>query len=141
MTLRSITVTGKHPYPARVTEFTQTFWDALRENRFITSSCKACGEKTFPPKVTCPRCWSTDQDWEQIDHRGTLYSWTRIHAAPAVFQAQAPYAVGVIDLDCGIRLACSLISERDDWECGMRVEMVALKYDDTVQFAAAPIET
>lgn len=139
MTLPSITVKGKHPYPPRITAFTQPFWDALRANRFITSTCNACGEKTFPPKITCPSCWSTDQGWTELDSRGTLYSWTRIHAAPATFQAQAPYAVGIVDLNCGIRLACSLVSDQEKWDCGTEVELVAINFDDAVHLAARPV--
>lgn len=96
---------------------------------------------TFPPKPVCPHCWSTKVSWCSLGSRGTLYSWTRIHAAPAAFSGEAPYAVGIVDLDDGVRLACRL-SEREgsDLKVGQRVEMQVLLYEDGALFAAKSIE-
>jgi uncharacterized OB-fold protein len=85
----------------------------------------------------CPHCWSADIEWSDLGTRGTLYSWTRIHAAPAVFSAEAPYAVGIVDLDEGIRLACRLVErDRRPPQIGQVVEMLVLRYRDGPIFAA-----
>src|SRR5690606_39039608 len=121
--------------------FTQEFWTALGQGRWQTSCCKSCGKQTFPPKPVCPHCWSTDMGWADMGTGGILYSWTRIHAAPAVFAPEAPYACGIVDLDSGIRLACRLV-ERDDLplKVGMPVEMLVLQYRDGPLFAARPVD-
>ncbi|MFG1343493.1 OB-fold domain-containing protein [Xanthobacter autotrophicus DSM 431] len=35
---------------------------------------------------------------------GVLVSWTLVRRPPTRFQADGPYAVAVVDLDCGVRL-------------------------------------
>jgi uncharacterized OB-fold protein len=138
-TLALIPVERERAYPPRVSAFTQPFWEGLRSGRWQTTCCEACGKATFPPKPVCPHCWSERMAWRPIPSRGTLYSWTRIHAAPKVFVAEAPYAVGVVDLDNGLRLATRLV-ERDGrpLACGMPVELVVLQYTDGPLLAARP---
>ncbi|MDO9504279.1 MAG: Zn-ribbon domain-containing OB-fold protein [Comamonadaceae bacterium] len=139
MTLPQISVDAQRAYPPRQSGFTQTFWSALADGRWTTTRCKACARQTFPPKPVCPHCWSTEIEWSELGATGILYSWTRIHAAPAVFAAESPYAVGIVDLEDGIRLACRLV-ERDDLPLtvGQPVEMLVLQYGDGPLFAARP---
>ena len=139
MTLSVLNVDAALAYPPRISEFTKTFWDALVQGRWTTTGCKACSRQTFPPKPVCPHCWSTDVEWSALSPRGTLYSWTRIHAAPAVFAAEAPYVAGIVDLDSGIRLACRLVdSHGTTWQPDMAVEIVVLRHQDGPLFAARP---
>lgn len=124
-------------YPPRVTGFTRPFWDGLLDGEFRTTRCAACGQATFPPKPICPHCWTDVVRWETIAPEGTLYSWTRIHAGPAVFAAQLPYEVGVVDLETGLRLACRLWSNVEtDWACAMPVRLMVLSAPDGPMFAA-----
>jgi len=141
MSLIKLDVDADRAYPPRQSAFTREFWSALDEGHWITTRCRACARQTFPPKPVCPHCWSADVEWSALGARGRLYSWTRIHAAPAVFGAEAPYAVGIVDLDDGIRLACRLV-ERDGAapRIGQPVEMVVLRYRDGPLFAARACE-
>ena len=131
MTLKSISMGRPRGYPPRVSAFTQTFWGCLGQGKWQTTCCEACGKFTFPPKKICPHCWSDNMAWKPLSHKGTLYSWTRIHAAPKVFEPEAPYAVGVIDLDIGLRIATRLVEQPGkSFQCGMPAELVVLQYDD-----------
>lgn len=130
MTLRRIAVDAARAYPPRVTQFTEQFWRGLAEGALRTTRCTACGEMSFPPKPICPSCWAVEIEWVEIDGAGTLYSWTRIHAGPAIFADELPYAVGVVDLACGIRLACRLYGTDVAWTCDQPVELVVLEYRD-----------
>lgn len=95
---------------------------------------------TFPPKIVCPHCWSTKVTWRSLGAQGTLYSWTRIYAAPAAFTGETPYAGGIVDLSDGIRLACRLVDvEGVPFTVGQPVEMCVLLYEDGPLFAARPI--
>jgi hypothetical protein len=135
-----IAMPGERAYPPRLSTFTQPFWDGLREGRWQTSGCQTCGRQTFPPKPVCPHCWSTDVAWGPLSPHGTLYSWTRIHAAPTVFAPEAPYAVGIVDLSTGIRLACRLIEVAGlPFTPDMPVNMAVLQYEDGPLFAARPV--
>ena len=131
MTLESIPVARARAYPPRMSAFTQPFWQGLGRGQWQSTCCQACGKATFPPKPICPHCWSDRMAWKDLSSSGLLYSWTRIHAAPKVFEGEAPYAVCVVDLDIGLRIATRLI-ERDgkDFKCGMPVELVVLQYED-----------
>ncbi len=141
MNLPKLPVDAERAYPPRLSAFTKTFWSALGEGRWITTRCRSCARQTFPPKPVCPHCWSPDPEWSELGTQGTLYSWTRIHAAPAVFAAEAPYAVGIVDLADGIRLACRLVErEGAPLRVGQAVEMLVLQYRDGPLFAARPLD-
>lgn len=131
---------GTLSYPPRHSAFTQTFWKGLRKGQWQTTCCEDCNKLTFPPKPVCPHCWSTRVVWHPLGAVGTLYSWTRIHAAPAAFANETPYAVGIVDLAEGVRLACRLLeAEGLDFSPGQPVEMLVLQYEDGPLFAARPV--
>lgn len=135
-----VAVAGRRAYPPRTSAFTQPFWAGLAQGHWQTTCCEACGRQTFPPRPICPHCWSDRVAWSPLSTRGTLYSWTRIHAAPAVFGAEAPYDVGIVDLDCGLRLACRLLeAQAVHWKPGIAMEMAVLNYEDGPLFAARPV--
>ena len=139
MTIDIVKTDRPRAYPPRVTAFTRPFWDGLAAGILRTTICDGCGRPSFPPKPICPNCWGDAVHWEEIDASGTLYSWTRIHAGPAVFEAELPYAVGVVDLAMGLRIACRL-HERElvDWRCDMPVRIVAVAAPDGPIFEAVP---
>jgi uncharacterized OB-fold protein len=138
-TLEIVPIDAARTYPPRVTRFTATFWQALQEGQLKTTRCESCRRLSFPPKPVCPHCWTEGICWEPLSGVGTLYSWTRIHAGPAIFEPELPYPVGVVDLDAGIRLACRLYGAAGtQWRCDMPVRMVALSYRDGPLMAACP---
>lgn len=125
------------PYPPRVSGFTAHFWAEMADGRLTTSRCGYCGRISFPPKALCPECWSQDIGWTDMPREGVLYSWTRIHAGPEVFQHLAPYVVGIVDFEQGLRLACPVVvSEGMEPAIGARVEMIVMQFDDGPLFAA-----
>jgi uncharacterized OB-fold protein len=137
MSLPILRIDGPRAYPPRSSAFTHTFWEALGQGRWITTCCRECGQQTFPPKSVCPHCWTPDPPWNDLESRGELYSWTRVHAAPTAFAGEAPYALGIVDLRSGLRIACRLVEPEDGViAIGNQVEMVVLRYDDGPMFAA-----
>ena len=79
------------------------FAQHLREGRLMASRCTACGQRSFPPRADCERCLSPDFEWVEIGGNGRLLTWSRIDAAPAGFEAYAPYTVAVLELADGGR--------------------------------------
>lgn len=138
MTMPIVPVAHDRRYPPRVTEFTTPFWQALDAGRFLVSRCPACARHSFPPKPICPHCWNDHVEWEEIATTGSLYSWTRVHAGPAIFDPDLPFAIGVVDLAIGVRLATPLIGNTN-WRCAMAVELVTCRFTDGPFFAAAEI--
>jgi uncharacterized protein len=139
MKLPLLPVAAARAYRPRVSAFTAPFWNALAQGHWRTVRCTSCARATFPPKPVCPHCWSTGMEWTDLQPRGLLYSWTRVHAAPAVFAEEAPYACGIVDLEDGLRIACRLVAEPDQpLRIGAAVDMVVLQYQDGPLFAARP---
>jgi uncharacterized protein len=138
MTMEIVQVAHGRRYPPRLTQFTAPFWRGLSAGEFRTTRCRSCRRLTFPPKPICPHCWHKDVSWETLPTAGRLYSWTRIHAGPAIFESDLPYEVGIVDLDAGIRLACPLHGPAVAWHCDMSVNLITLLYADGPLFAASP---
>jgi uncharacterized protein len=141
MTLPLIPVARKRSYPPRVSRFTEPFWSGLGQGQWRSTCCAACGKFTFPPKPICPYCWSDRMAWQDLSARGTLYSWTRVHSAPRVFVDEAPYAVCVVDLDIGLRIATRMIEGPGgaEFRCGIPMEVVVLQFEDGPLFASRPL--
>ena len=135
--LEIIPVDGPRAYPPRVTAFTRRFWHDLQDGRFTTTRCDDCRRFTFPPKPFCPHCWSRRVSWAELSGRGRLYAATTIHAAPAAFRGEAPYRVGIVDLEEGLRLATRLWGDGPAPLDGA-VRIVALCHEDGALFAARP---
>lgn len=139
MTLAIVQVSRPRTYPPRVTEHTRTFWQALERGVFQTNRCFACGKLTFPPKPFCPHCWSRDVGWVELSGKGRLYAETVVHAAPAVFASEAPYRVGIVDLDEGLRLATRIVRGDVSPRLDGRVELIVQQFADGPLFAARPV--
>ncbi|RZL84527.1 MAG: DNA-binding protein [Rhodococcus sp. (in: high G+C Gram-positive bacteria)] len=135
-----VDIPARHPYPQRVTETTKPFWDALGEGRFITTANATTGRPTFPPKPIDPHTWDQEITWIELTGRGTLYSFTTIHAAPDAFVDDVPYRVCVVDLDEGLRLATRLWGDHDV-RPDDRVEIIAVRYTDHISYAARPLHS
>jgi len=135
MTLAVLTIDRRRAFPPRMTEFTQRFWQRLPKGHFETTRCDGCERLTFPPKPFCPHCWSKRIAWVPLSGRGRLYSQTVVHAAPAVFQDEFPYRVGIVDLDEVRRIATLVLSETEP-ALDVAVEIVVLNYIDGPLYAA-----
>jgi uncharacterized OB-fold protein len=137
MSLEILSIDRARAYPPRVTAFTQRFWDSVAQGRLETTMCDDCGRFSFPPKSFCPHCWSTRTHWAELSGRGRLYSQTMIHAAPATFREEAPYRVGIVDLEEGLRVATRILAETTP-PLDVQVRIVTLLYTDGPLFAARP---
>jgi uncharacterized OB-fold protein len=71
----------------------------LKDGRIMGSRCLACGHESFPPRADCPACLGADFAYREISGRGRVVTFTRIDAAPAGFENQAPFVIGVVDLE------------------------------------------
>jgi uncharacterized OB-fold protein len=52
----------------------------------------------------CDNCYGTEFEWLQVSGKGKLLTYTVIHVAPAAFQNLAPYAIGIIELENGLKI-------------------------------------
>lgn len=108
------------------------FADHLREGRLMASRCTKCGQRSFPPRADCERCLSPEFEWVELSGRGRLVTWSRISAAPAGFEAYAPYVLGVVDLDEGGRALAWLGDSlgEDALRIGMELRLVPRLHEE-----------
>ncbi|MFB6310604.1 MAG: Zn-ribbon domain-containing OB-fold protein [Salinirussus sp.] len=107
--------------------YTDRFWDALSDGRFLLHECSACGHVFFPPMPACPDCHDRDVDWLQSDARGDLYAFTRQHRTAAGFDS--PIVLGTVELDEGPRLLARLEADYETLTIGDRIELRPVEYD------------
>ena len=82
----------------------QDFAVHLRNGYLMGSKCGECGFQTFPPRSDCPECMSGEFEFVEYSGKGTVWTHTRIDAAPTGFDDDAPYTCVVVELEEGGRL-------------------------------------
>jgi len=136
--LRVLVRDGRRPIAPQQSAFTRRFWEALAEGRFETTFCLDCSKPAFPPRAFCPHCWSDRVEWRVLSGRGRLYSQTRVHAASSAFAHEAPYRLGLVDLEEGLRVATRLVADASP-PLDVPVQLVVLSYEDGPLFGACPV--
>jgi len=95
-----------------------------QHHRLEAGKCKKCGKHYFPPRMVCHDCHGREFETVQLDRQGKVVTFTVIRIAPAQFADQAPYAMGIIEVDPGIRLMTQIVDcDPDHIEIGMPVKL------------------
>ena len=82
----------------------ERFVEFLRNNELRGTVCKQCGAKYFPPRTDCAACFSDQMDWFSVSGEGELISFTQAMFAPAGFEKDVPYMLGVAQFDDGVKV-------------------------------------
>ena len=98
--------TAARPRPVPTPE-TKPFWDGTALGELRLQRCRACRSTYFPPQPFCPRCATDDVEVVRATGRGFLYSYVISHLAAPGFDA--PYVIGVVELEEGPRLLTNII--------------------------------
>jgi uncharacterized OB-fold protein len=72
--------------------------------RMEAGRCRSCHAIAFPRRLLCPNCGGRDAETMSLSGKGKLLTHTVIRVAPEGFEDQVPYAVGIVELDEGIRV-------------------------------------
>lgn len=75
------------------------FWEGTRERKLKIQKCGDCGTYRWPPRITCRTCRSRNVEWEAVEPRGTLYTFTVVGRPTAKGFSDVPYTVGFVALD------------------------------------------
>lgn len=102
------------------------FREGLERGELLIQQCGSCGKVNMYPRHACPYCQSDELGWQQAAGTGTLLSATVLRAgAPEGFEADLPYALGIVRLDEDVQLLARLAPDPDgDWtsyQCDDRV--------------------
>ncbi|MCW3982989.1 MAG: Zn-ribbon domain-containing OB-fold protein [Candidatus Bathyarchaeota archaeon] len=82
----------------------EQFYKFLQQGKLMAGKCQKCGKIHLPPRPLCDNCYSQEFSWIQVSGKGKLVTYTVINVAPAQFQALAPYAVGIVELENGLKI-------------------------------------
>ena len=82
----------------------EQFYRFMNEGKLMGAKCIKCGKIMLPPRPICIQCYSKDLEWIKLENKGKLLTYTIIHVAPPQFQHLVPYAVGIIELEKGLKL-------------------------------------
>ena len=94
------------------------------------SKCKACNTPYFPKSGAChnPDCSGSDMEDYDFGGKGKLWSYSVADFPPPpphIFDDPfTPYAMGVVDLECGLRLIGQMTDKPEDVKVDSDVELV-----------------
>jgi uncharacterized OB-fold protein len=77
----------------------------------LAGRCAACEQLSFPAAAGCPHCGETDLTLAPLARRGMIFSFTIVRFCPPGYAGPVPYAVGVVELPDGIRVASTLLAD------------------------------
>jgi uncharacterized OB-fold protein len=103
----------------------EQFCKNISQGKILGGKCKKCGKIHFPPRPICDVCFSKEFEWTEIPNKGKVLTYTVIYVAPTQFQASAPYIVGIVQLDEGLKIP-GMIKDvtPDKLKIGLPVSMV-----------------
>ena len=105
------------------------FVSYLEQGKVMTTKCKKCGTRYFPPKMDCPKCLLSDVEWVEIKNNGKLLTYTVVQYGPSGFEDEAPYTLAVGEFGDGLRIFSRLSKDikESDIKLGMGLKIVPVK--------------
>jgi uncharacterized OB-fold protein len=99
------------------------YWREIPQRyRLEANKCNGCGKIFFPPRLICSVCQSKDLEKTKLAETGKVITYTIIRVPPHQFVDQAPYAVGIIELDDGVKIMGQIVDcNFEDIKLGLRV--------------------
>lgn len=101
------------------------YWREIPQRyRLEANKCKKCGLVFFPPRLICPQCQNREFEETKLAEKGKVLTFTIIRIPPQQFVDQAPYAVGIVELDDGVKLTGQIVDcDFEDLRIGKRVKI------------------
>jgi uncharacterized OB-fold protein len=117
--------------PIQPAGFSRPFWDATKDRRLLLQYCPITEQYQFYPRPVSIFSGHRALEWRESSGAGALYSLTISHLGPRAFSGAVPYAVGLVQLDEGVRIIGGLTRLAPaDWRIGMRVKPDWLPIND-----------
>lgn len=92
--------------------------------RLEIAVCKGCGKGFFPPRLICPECKSREFECSKLPENGKLVTYTIIRIPPSHFIDQAPYAVGIVEFEGGVKTLMQVVDvHEEDIKLGMSLKI------------------
>ena len=89
--------------------------------------CVACKKIYYPKKHLCS-CGSQNFESMKLSGNGKLITFTQINNPPEAFEEMAPYCIGIVELEEGVRILAQITDAMlEDLSIGMPVKAVFRK--------------
>jgi hypothetical protein len=99
--------------------------------RLEAGKCKKCSEVSFPPRIVCPNCKLQEFETIRLNEEGKLVTFTIIRVASDKFFGTTPFAVGIVELNDGVKVTTQIADVNfDQLKIGQRVKLVFRKIQD-----------
>lgn len=99
--------------------------------RLEAVKCKKCSVIYFPPRLVCKECKSELLEKITLNDEGRLLTFTVIRVASDTFSKQTPFAVGIVELNDGVKVTTQIADVNfNDLKIGQKVKLVFRKIQD-----------
>ena len=88
---------------------TAPYWEAAARGELMIQRCGPCAQFYFYPRLTCPRCGSSDVSWVTASGRASLHTYLITHVAAPGFEEDVPMAIAVVTLEEGPRMMTNIV--------------------------------
>jgi len=96
---RKIKAVATVPYQISLGKTWSRFFDMLKEEKIMGTSCKECGRVFVYPRTFCPRCFEDMEDWVEVGQEGTIESWVYVNFRWYGMELEPPFVAALITLD------------------------------------------
>ncbi len=97
------------------------FWEGIARGELRIQHCASCGHHVFYPRALCPYCHSDQLAWVVASGKGSIYSYTVAHQAPA---GEIPFVIALVELEEGVRMMTRILgASRERIEIGAPVRL------------------
>lgn len=114
-------------------------WRRIPERYTLTGNkCENCKTEFFPQRLLCPKCRSHGVLVPYpMPEEGKVFSYTRMHTAPAGFEHETPYYMTIIELANGVKLLSQVVDATEaEMKIGLPVKMVFRKISQDAEEGA-----
>lgn len=110
----------------------EPFLAYLEQGKMMTTKCTKCNKASFPPKLDCADCRTSEMEWIELKEPGKLITFTTVMYGPAGFENQVPYTVGVILLTNEISVLGSIDKNipTEEIKVGMELKVSPIEFSD-----------
>jgi uncharacterized protein len=113
------------------------FYSYCKKHELRFQKCSSCGRWRHVPREMCAECGSFDYEWAKSSGKGKVFSWsTTSQPMLPQFADAVPYAIVIVELEEGVRMATWVIDvAADKLTIGLPVEVV---FDDVTEEVTLP---
>lgn len=118
------------------------YFEAAAQHKLVMKKCAECGLLRWPPGPGCPRCTCLQWEWQEVDGKGTIYSYEIVtDSVMPAFRDWVPFPVALVELDAqkegpdtggGLRMLANIVDanlnpeKEENLAVGKKVEVCFL---------------